>query len=51
VDVEVLQLKCTICGKPLDLRTAQTDGYGKPVHSECYTSRALPPDHSQQHAE
>jgi len=51
MDVEVPQLNCTICGKPLDLSTAQTDGYGKPVHSECYISRAVTPDDSQQHPE
>jgi hypothetical protein len=51
MDAEVTELNCTICGKPLDLRTAHTDGYGKPIHSECYASRALPPDDSQQHPE
>ena len=50
VHIEVPQLNCTICGKPLDLRTARTDDYGKPIHSECYTPRAVPPVDSQQHA-
>lgn len=30
---------CAICGKSIDLRTCNTDGDGKTVHSECLTAR------------
>jgi len=51
MEADVPQLNCTICGKALDLRMAHTDDYGKPVHSECYLSRAVTPDDSEQHPE
>jgi hypothetical protein len=44
---EVPNLNCTVCGKPLDLRTAHSDDYGKPVHSECYAFSTLKPPDSE----
>jgi hypothetical protein len=29
-------LICVLCGKPVDIETAKTDGFGKPVHGDCY---------------
>ena len=51
MEADVPELNCTICGQPLDLRTARTDDYGKPIHSGCYTSRAVLPDDRQEPAE
>jgi hypothetical protein len=28
--------KCAICNEPVELDTAKTDQYGKPVHEYCY---------------
>jgi hypothetical protein len=27
---------CSLCNEQVDLRTAKTDEYGKPIHEECY---------------
>jgi hypothetical protein len=29
------ELNCILCGLPVSLATAKTDGYGKPVHEAC----------------
>ena len=35
---------CTICYKPVDLKTAKTDEAGEPVHEGCYVlTQALRP--------
>lgn len=34
-----LEIKCAICGKPVDLQTAKTNEIGKAVHDECYVLR------------
>jgi hypothetical protein len=30
---------CWICGRPVDLKTAQTDKHGNAVHEDCYVSQ------------
>ena len=30
---------CSICDRPVDLRTCKTDEFGKAVHEACYTAR------------
>ena len=34
-------LTCVICGKPVLLQDARSDGDGKPVHEDCYI-KSLP---------
>jgi hypothetical protein len=29
---------CSICGKPVDIKTAKTDENGKAVHEGCYAA-------------
>jgi hypothetical protein len=31
---------CQICGRSVDLRTAETDGNGQAVHADCYARRS-----------
>ena len=33
------EFNCSICNIPVDLRTCKTDGFGRPVHEECYVLR------------
>lgn len=33
------EFNCSICNMPVDLRTCKTDGFGRPVHEECYVLR------------
>jgi hypothetical protein len=37
-------LTCVVCGKPISLQSATTDGAGRPVHSDCYASELRPSD-------
>jgi hypothetical protein len=30
------EINCTICNKPVDLKTSKIDANGKAVHDECY---------------
>jgi len=30
------EINCTICNKPVDLKTSKIDANGKAVHGECY---------------
>lgn len=32
---------CSICGEPVNLQTAKSDGDGKAVHEECYVQKIL----------
>ena len=32
-------LNCSICNKPVDLKTTKTNAAGQPVHEECYVLR------------
>ena len=47
-----LEIKCAICGKTVDLKTAKTNEVGKAVHEQCYVLReslrsATQPTHRQ----
>jgi len=41
---------CSICGKQVDLRSAQTDAYGKTVHQECHSFLYGVPSANEPHA-
>jgi len=41
---------CSICGKQVDLRSAQTDAYGKTVHQECHSFLYGVPSSNEPHA-
>jgi hypothetical protein len=32
---------CSICGKPVDLKTCKTDADGRTVHSECINGKVI----------
>jgi hypothetical protein len=32
------EIRCSICNKPVDLKTTKTDDNGRAVHAECYTT-------------
>ncbi len=36
-----LQLNCSICNKPVDLKTTKTNEAGKAVHEECYVLQEM----------
>jgi ribosome-binding protein aMBF1 (putative translation factor) len=40
---------CRICGRPIKLETAKTDGNGNAVHEECYGSDGKENDGSSDH--
>ena len=31
-----LEIYCSICNEPVDLKTTKTDDHGKAVHEDCY---------------
>jgi len=39
--METLILNCVICGRPIPLQSANTDGHERPVHSDCYLEKRL----------
>lgn len=41
------QFNCSVCNKPVDLKTTKTDDHGKAVHEECYVLRQALKDATQ----
>lgn len=31
-----MELLCRICGRPIPIETAKSDGHGRAIHEECY---------------
>jgi hypothetical protein len=37
------EFACSICNKPVDLKTSKVDDKGKAVHAECYVLSVMKP--------
>jgi len=39
--IPVPLIACAICGQPVDISEAKTDGEGRAVHEECFVSKVI----------